>query len=176
MNVERSEIVFQGKFIRVRRDHTKVGTWESVELDSHTETAVIIALTNDNELILEKHYRFPLNRYVLELPAGFVDDETPEECARRELLEETGYEARELIPLFQGVICQGLTKMYAHYFYAPRVRHVGEQKLEPTENIEIIKIPWEKVDNFLFNPPSNLILGANVLSAVYALKRFLGKC
>ncbi len=176
MNIQRSEIVFQGKFLRIRRDYTDRGAWETVELDSHKETAVIIAITDENELLLEKHYRFPLNRYVVELPAGLVDDETPEECARRELLEETGYEAKELIPLFHGVICQGITRMYAHYFYAPKVMRIGEQKLEPTEDIEILKIPWDRVDDFLFNLPHDLVLGANVLSAVYALKRYLGKC
>jgi len=176
MKIERSEILFQGKFIRVRRDYTERGTWESVELDSHTKTAVVIALTEDGYILLEKHYRFPLDKYVIELPAGLVDDEAPEECAKRELLEETGYEADELIPLFKGVICQGITRMEAYYFYAPNVKYRGEQSLEPTEDIEILKVPFQHIDDFLFNIPDELELGTNVLSAVYALKKYLGKC
>ncbi len=171
MKVERSEIVFQGRFIRVRRDYNERGVWESVELDGHTKTAIVIALTENGEVVLEKHYRFPVDSYVIELPAGLVDDEDPEECARRELLEETGYEARKLIPLFRGVICQGLTKMEAHYFYAPNVRRVADQNLEPTEDIEILLVPKEQIDDFLFNLPDGLVLGANVLSALYALHR-----
>jgi len=172
----RSEVIFQGQFLRVKREHTERGIWESVELDGHTKTAVVIAVTRKEEIILEKHYRFPLNRYVIELPAGLVDDETPKDCARRELLEETGYEAKELIPLFKGVICQGIMKMEAYYFYAPNVEKVSEQNLEPTEDIEVVKVPLESIEDFLFNLPGELELGVNVLSAIYALKRYLGKC
>ncbi len=174
--MKKDEVVFRGRFIRVKRTHTERGVWESVELDSHTKTAVVIAITENGEIILEKHYRFPLDRYVIELPAGLVDDEAPEECARRELQEETGYAADELILLFKGVICQGLTHMEAYYFYAPKVKYTGKRKLEPTEDIEIMKIPFERVEDFLFNLPDDLLLGANVLSVIYALKRYLGKC
>ncbi len=175
MNVQRSEIAFSGRFIRVRRDYTDSGVWESVELGKHTKTAVVIAMTPDKKVILEKHYRFPLRSYVVELPAGLVDDEEPEECARRELLEETGYRARELIPLFTGVICQGLTRMEAFYFYAPDVEYTGRRNLEPTEDIEVIEIPWDELEDFLFHLPKGLLLGANVLSAVFALKRYFEK-
>lgn len=177
MNIERSEIVFKGKFLRVRRDYNERAIWESVEIGDHTKTAVVIALTEDNEILLEKHYRFPLDKYVIELPAGLVDNnEEPEECARRELLEETGYEAKDLVFLFKGVICQGLTKMEAYYFYAPDVKMAARQNLEPTEEIEIIKVPWASVDEYLFNLPEHIVLGANVLSGIYAMKKYLGKC
>ncbi|AGB04916.1 ADP-ribose pyrophosphatase [Aciduliprofundum sp. MAR08-339] len=176
MNIERSEIVFKGNFLRIRRDYNGNAIWESVEIGKHTKTAVVIALTENKEILLEKHYRFPLNMYVIELPAGLVDDEDPEECARRELLEETGYRAEELVFLFKGVICQGLTRMEAYYFYAPDVKMAARQNLEPTEEIEVIKVPLVHVDEYLFSLPEDLILGANVLSGIYALKRYLGKC
>ncbi len=175
MKVEKSEIICQGKFLKLKRDYTDRGIWESVDMGGHTETAVVIAVTKDNEVLLEKHYRVPVRKYVIELPAGLVDDESPEKCARRELLEETGYEAKELIYLFKGVICQGLTRMVSYYFYAPNVVYRGEQNLEPTEEIEILKIPLNELDDFLFNLPGNLILSSNVLSVVYSLRKYLGK-
>ena len=175
MNVEKSEIICQGKFLKLKREYTDRGIWESVDMGGHTETAVVIAVTKDNEVLLEKHYRVPVRKYVIELPAGLVDDESPEECARRELLEETGYEAQELIYLFKGVICQGLTRMVSYYFYAPNVVYKDEQNLEPTEEIEILKIPLNELDDFLFNLPDNLILSSNVLSVVYSLRKYLGK-
>ena len=175
MNVEKSEIICQGKFLKLKREYTDRGIWESVDMGGHTETAVVIAVTEENEVLLEKHYRVPVRKYVIELPAGLVDDESPEECARRELLEETGYEVKELIYLFKGAICQGLTRMESYYFYAPNVVYRSAQNLEPTEEIEILKIPLDELDDFLFNLPEGLILGSNVLSVVYSLRRYLRK-
>jgi ADP-ribose pyrophosphatase len=175
MKVINSEIICKGKFLKLKREYTDRGIWESVDFGGHTKSAVVIALTPQNEVLLEKHYRVPVRKYVIELPAGLVDDESPEECARRELLEETGYEAKELIYLFKGVICQGLTEMESYYFYAPNAVLKGEQKLEPSEEIEILKVPWKNLDNFLFNLPEDTILSSNVLSVVYALKRYLEK-
>ena len=175
MKVLKSEVICRGKFLSLKRDYTDRGMWESVDMGGHKKTAVIVALTASNELILEKHFRVPLRKWVIELPAGLVDDENPEECARRELLEETGYRARELVFLFHGVICQGLTHMESYYFYAPNVIYTGEQKLEPTEEIEIIKVPWEFADDILFKLPEDTVLGANVLSALYALRKYLEK-
>ena len=175
MKVEKEEIICQGKFLKLKREYTERGIWESVDMGGHKETAVVLAVTENNEVLLEKHYRVPVRKYVIELPAGLVDDESPEECARRELLEETGYEANELIYLFKGVVCQGLTRMESYYFYAPNVVYKDEQNLEPTEEIEILKVPMEELEDFLFNLPEDLILSSNVLSVVYSLRRYLGK-
>lgn len=93
-----SETVFQGKLLRVKCDTVslpdgKVTTREYVE---HGGAVMIIPLLDSGELAMERQYRYVLHRHCLEFPAGKIDPgEEPLATGRRELLEETGYVARE---------------------------------------------------------------------------------
>jgi ADP-ribose pyrophosphatase len=91
-----STAVFEGEFLNVRRDSVTLpdGKQTSREYIVHPGAAVIIALTGAGHVVMERQYRYPLEREFLELPAGKIDPgEDPLETARRELLEETGYVA-----------------------------------------------------------------------------------
>jgi len=174
LRVEKREVLFEGEHIRIRKDYIPQGAWETVELKRYKRSAIVLAVTEEQELILEKHYRFPVDSYVIELPAGLAEeDEDVEHCARRELLEETGYQANTLIHLFSGFLCPGLTYIEAHYFYAPNVKYIGMRNLEPTEDIEILKVPLSNVIDFLLNLPEDVKFGVNVLSGLYALENYL---
>jgi ADP-ribose pyrophosphatase len=94
----RSESVYEGHFLKVRRDeirlpHGKTAWREHVV---HPGAVMIVPITDDGMLIVERQYRYPLDRVLLEFPAGKLDpDETTLHCAQRELREETGFRARE---------------------------------------------------------------------------------
>src|SRR5262245_57499864 len=91
--------VWEGKHLRVRQS----GRWEYVERTKSLGGVVIVAVTDDHKLLLVEQYRVPMAKAVIELPAGLAGDvegsETEElvAAARRELLEETGYEASEMV-------------------------------------------------------------------------------
>ena len=92
----RGEWVFRGKLLQVRRDLVRLPDGASTEREyiEHPGAAMIIPLLETGELVMERQYRYPLRRDILELPAGKIDaGEQPLACARRELLEETGYVA-----------------------------------------------------------------------------------
>ena len=93
-----SQQVYLGHFLDVRRDTVQLpdGRTALREYVVHPGAVMIVALADDGRLVMERQYRHPMGRVMLEFPAGKLDaGEPPLECAVRELAEETGYRAAE---------------------------------------------------------------------------------
>jgi ADP-ribose pyrophosphatase len=90
--------VYRGHFLDVRRDMVRLpdGGQATREYIVHPGAVMVVPLLDDGRLVVERQYRYPVRRTMLEFPAGKIDaGEPPFDCARRELAEETGYRARE---------------------------------------------------------------------------------
>ncbi len=93
-----SERLLDGKLIRVQSDRVRLpdGSESWREYVLHPGAVIIAAFVDDDTLVFEHQYRYPVRRHFIELPAGKIDPDEPHaETARRELLEETGYVARD---------------------------------------------------------------------------------
>ena len=94
-----SEELFKGKLLHVWRDTVKLpdGGIATREYVRHPGAVVIVPLLDDGRVLLERQFRYPVQRVMIEFPAGKLDvpGEDRLACAKRELLEETGYTARE---------------------------------------------------------------------------------
>ena len=93
-----SEVLVNGNFLKARRDTVRLpdGSQATREFVLHPGAVMVIALLDDGQLVLERQYRHPMQRVMIEFPAGKLDaGEGSLTCAQRELLEETGYRARE---------------------------------------------------------------------------------
>lgn len=92
------EDLVQGNFLHVVRDTVRLPNGGSAtrEYVLHPGAVVVVPLLDDGRIVLERQHRYPVGKVMIEFPAGKIDaGEDPLVCARRELLEETGYSARE---------------------------------------------------------------------------------
>jgi ADP-ribose pyrophosphatase len=110
------------------------------EVVQHPGAVAIVAVDADERVVLVRQLREPARRQLLELPAGTLDDEEPEACARRELEEETGLTGGswERGPSFWTT--PGFCTELMHVFFAEGVIE-GEQRQEADEEIELVRIP-----------------------------------
>jgi ADP-ribose pyrophosphatase len=180
MKITKKEIVFEGEHLKFVRKYFKTdiegeGVWETVERKNiyGKGAVVIVALTKEGELILERNWRVSLESFVIQFPAGLTDKEgeSEEETARRELLEETGYKAGKLIPIISVPLCPALTLTSAAHFFAPQVEFVGREKRISAEEIEVLKVPVEKLDDFLLDFPDDTELDLRVPGILWILER-----
>ena len=138
----RSETVYQGHFLHVRRDAVRLpGGAETVrEYVVHPGAVMVIALLDDGQVVMERQYRYPLQRAMLEFPAGKLDPgEGSWACAQRELQEETGYRAREWARA--GVLHPVIS--YATEFidiWFARDLQAGERRLDEGEFLDVLSV------------------------------------
>jgi ADP-ribose pyrophosphatase len=166
MQPSREAINYEGKYLKfISRYYSlddRETTWEFVTRTNvyHSGAVVIVALTEERELILEKNWRIPIESYVIQFPAGLTDreGESEEEAARRELLEETGYLANRLIPIVTTPECSVLTPTKVRHFLAPDVKYVGNECRDDLEKIEVLKVPVSDLSSFLLNLPGDTML------------------
>lgn len=129
----------EGRFARfVRRDD-----WEFVERKNVKGIVCIAALTAEGEVVLVEQERRPVGARVIEPPAGLCGDspesrdEPLEVAARRELLEETGYEAEHLEPIFRGTPSAGILDEVIDFFRATGLRRVAPGGGDASESITV---------------------------------------
>lgn len=138
----KSEVVFRGKLLDVRRDLVRLpdGREATREYIRHPGAVVIVAVLPDGRLLFERQFRYPLRRVFIELPAGKIDaDEDILECARRELREETGFEADEWRHLGVMHPCIGYSDERIEIFLARGLHHVGAS-LDDGEFLELLML------------------------------------
>jgi len=114
-------------------------------LESPVDSVAVVALTDDNQLVLTHQYRHPIRQVIHDLPAGRLNvGEDPAEGARRELEEETGYRAETLTPLGRYNPFPGSLKVTAHLFFATDLTFVG-QNLDQDEELDVVLKPFAEV-------------------------------
>ena len=136
--------VFDGKLLKVRLDHIRLpdGSEATREYVVHQGAVVVIPVLDSGELIFERQYRYPLQRTLLELPAGKIDPgEEILQTAKRELLEETGYRAGEW--RYLGVMhpCVGYSNERIEIFLARGLQlDAGGQQLDHGELLDVFNL------------------------------------
>jgi ADP-ribose pyrophosphatase len=161
------EVLGEGRFLRLVRE----GRWEWAERTNCRGAAVLVALTDDDRILLIEQPRPAVGGIAVELPAGLIGDlaptsrESPLESARRELLEETGHDAAHVIPLVTGAPTVGMASERVHFFLATGLRKVTDQLGDDHERITLHAVPVDEADAWI---RGRIALGRVVDLKVYA--------
>lgn len=125
-----SELAFDGRLLKVKRDVVRLhdGTEAWREYILHPGAVMMLAFVDDETILLERQYRYPKRRHFIELPAGKLEpDEPPLATARRELVEECGYEAAQWWPIASIDPSIGYANEIIYLFGARGLQHVGHK-------------------------------------------------
>ena len=147
-----SETVFRGRLLDVRRDSVQLpdGNRATREYIRHPGAVVIIPVLPDGRLLVERQFRYPLGRAFIELPAGKIEaGEAILDCAKRELREETGYEASEW--RYLGVMhpCIGYSDERIEIFLARGLSEVGHER-DDEEFLELLLMSPSEIQTAVF--------------------------
>jgi ADP-ribose pyrophosphatase len=142
-----SRRVYSGRIISVDLDKVRFpnGSAGELEMVRHPGASAVVPFlddlkTPDPEIILIRQYRYAANGFVHEVPAGRLDHgEDPRDCALRELREEAGYSAKELIPLTTFYTTPGFTDEKIHLFAATGLTE-GASELEADEVLDLVHV------------------------------------
>lgn len=141
-----SESVYKGKIIDVYKDEVELqnGNKAFREVVRHPGGVGICALTGDGDVFLVRQFRYPHKKAILEIPAGKLEyGENPLECGKRELLEETGYTAKEFVSLGKILPTPAYCEEVIHIYLAKGLTFAA-QKLDADEFLEVVKTPFVK--------------------------------
>jgi ADP-ribose pyrophosphatase len=138
-----SKYVYQGHNIRLRLDNVQLPSGRETvrEVIEHNGAVVIIALDEDKNVLLVSQFRHAAGKELLELPAGGIDPgETPEQTARREMQEETGYNPGKLESMGGFYSAPGYAAEFLHLFLATELTP-ARLIADDTEEISLVRVP-----------------------------------
>ncbi|HUI45254.1 MAG TPA: NUDIX hydrolase [Nitrospirota bacterium] len=181
MEILSKKVVWQGKFmsaveITYRDARGIVRTWEALERLGIGGIVVMVAITPARNVILEKQFRPPIGRDVIELPAGLVEPgEAMEAAAARELVEETGWAAGKLSFLAEGPISTGASTEALRAYLCTELEHVGKNGGDDNEIIEVIEVPINHAQEYLRDVQAKgTMVDLKVFGLVELAKKALG--
>jgi 8-oxo-dGTP pyrophosphatase MutT (NUDIX family) len=151
------KILWEGGFLRsllieYKDPRGKIIPWEAFQRVGVKGIVAVVPFTEDNRVVLVKQFRPPVERFVVEFPAGLNDrDEPLVDVAHRELLEETGYYSESIIKIAEGPLSSGASTEILTVFLATKCINTHSQRLDDVENIEVITLPFNDFYETLFS-------------------------
>lgn len=177
MNKTLNEIViYDGKIITVKKETVLLPNGKNAlrEFVHHKNAVAILPIVN-NEIILVKQFRTGSKTYMIEIPAGLIEEnEEPANCALRELQEEIGYLPNKLHFLGKYFLSPGYCDEVIYLYYADDLIPSNLPQDED-EFIEIVKLPLENIDEFILDNTKNNYMDAKTILALSLYKNIKTK-
>lgn len=168
-----SETVYQGRLLHVKCDRVRLpGGGESTrEYIVHPGAVVILPVFENGDVLLERQHRYPLHRDFIEFPAGKIDSgESDLACGKRELLEETGYQARDwshVTTLYPSI---GYATERLEFYCAQQLEFIGVKR-DADEFLEVMRVPFQEARAWL---ESGKICETKTVVGLFWLEKIFG--
>lgn len=170
----KTDRIYDGKILSLKVDTVELPNkkYSKREIVEHSAAVSIVAITEDDEVLIIKQYRKAIEKEIYEVPAGLIEiGELPKDAAMRELTEETGYTASDIQYLSEFYTSPGFCTEKIHVFLATGLK-LGEQNLDLDEFIDVEKIKFEDVLKMLDRCEIN---DAKTIASILYYKEFRRK-
>jgi ADP-ribose pyrophosphatase len=160
------ETVYRGKIISVDIEEVELpnGQLAKREIVRHQGAVGILAVTSENKMLMVRQFRKPLDRTIIEIPAGKLEQgENPLQCAKRELKEETGFDAQVFKPITSFYTSPGFANEILHLYWADELTS-GEATPDEDEFVDILEVSLQQAFDYI---ESGEIIDAKTILAVY---------
>lgn len=168
-----SKQVFQGRLLTIKVDEVRLPDGASArrEVVDHPGAVALVAVTDDRKVVLVRQWRHAVDEALVEIPAGTLKaGEDPAECARRELMEEAGFEPGTLELLTEFWSAPGFLREYMRVYLAQGLRPAS-LPADEDERVEPLLVPWDEALQMCAN---GTIRDAKSLTGLLTAERRLG--
>lgn len=167
-----SEIIASGGMLTAKRDQVRLpnGKQSQREYIIHPGAVLAVPILPNGNILFERQFRYPLNQVFIELPAGKIDpNETPLETGKRELLEETGYTAKNWVSMGLQHPCIGYSNEVIHNFLALDLS-LAQHKPDEDEALQLFELSMDEALLFI---KQGKITDAKTIIALYQAHTYL---
>lgn len=168
--------IFEGRILKLKVDEVILpdGSKSKREIVEHRGAVAILAVDEQNNIWMVRQYRKPVEQVLLEIPAGTLEEnEEPLECAKRELLEETGLAAGQWDYFISYFSAPGFCNEKLHLYIARDLKVQQELKADTDEFIEITRIPLPQAYQKVM--AGEIMDGKSIIAIQYAYQMLTGK-
>jgi ADP-ribose pyrophosphatase len=168
-----SEPIYEGRIVRLRVDRVRLpnGRESTREIVAHPGAVCIVPVTDDGRVLLVRQFRLAAGKSLLEVPAGTLEPgEDPLACANRELMEETGFKAGSLQPMFAMFVAPGYSSEKIHAFLATGLEP-AKADADFDEFLQLAGMPLVEVEGRIL---AGEFEDAKTIASLLAANRLLG--